>query len=363
MFFSIKIFFSALGVLSIIAGAAAGFFLLTAPPLPLSLEQQLEQLADHDGTAEARKLLAAKKYGEAKILCQDILENDLPGRRAARMIIHICNNQLYPVEKRLFRMAEAFATGHPGDSVEEAGCAMLSDMLMYGDIRDLILQGYYRFTGKETDPYVAAFAAAGLATEFFDAADWMPALFKALRRAGALSDKLASVIIVSVKNSRNLSGNGGKLFRQVGNVFKHSGFIRSKHIFKYLNNADDIACAAKITEKSASSAHLLSRNSRAKTAEVFKKLVKGKHEKSFLRKLLTKGPDGVTLFLRFSKSVKKGNMEIFAQRVASLLKNIFGWAVWLIPPLLIGAGVLLNLKFFLKLKKLFIRVNRFRKRV
>jgi hypothetical protein len=350
-------------MLLIIAGAAAGFFLLTAPPVPLSLEQQLDRLADYDGTAEARKLLAARKYGEAKILCQDILENDLPGRRAARMIIHICNNQLYPVEKRLFRMAEAFATGHPGDSIEEAGSAMLSDMLMYGDIRDLILQGYYRFTGKETDPYIAAFAAAGLATEFFDAADWMPALFKALRRAGALSDKLASVIIVSVKNSRNISGNGVLIFRQVGNVFKYSGFIRSKHIFKYLRHADDVAAAAKITEKSASSAHLLSRSAGSRTAEVFKKLSHGKHDKSLIRKLLTKGPGGVTLFLRFSKSVKKGNFEIFVQRVAALLKNIFGWAVWLIPPVLIGIGVLLNLKFFLKLKKIFLRIGVLLKRI
>ena len=130
-----------------------------------------------------------------------------------------------------------------------------------------------------------------------------------------------------------------------------------------MRNADDIACAAKITEKSASLSHLLSRNAGAKTADVFKKLSHGKHEKSLIRKLLLKGPDGVTLFLRFSKSVKKGNADIFAQRTAALLKNIFGQAVWLIPLFLIGAGVLLNLKFFLKLKKLFIRVNRSCKRV
>ena len=352
-----------MGILLIIAGAAAGFFLLTAPPVPLSLEQQLEQLADHDGTTEARKLLAAKKYGEAKILCQDILENDLPGRRTAQVIIQICDNQLYPVEKRLLRMAKAFVTGHPGESVEEAGSAMLSDMLMYGDIRDLIFQGYYCVSGKETDPYVAAFAAAGLGTEFFDAADWMPALFKALRRAGALSDKLASVIIVSVKNSRKVSGKSGALLRRTGRVFKKSGFIRSKHIFKNLHTADDIVAAAKITEKSASSAHLLSRSAGTKTAEVFKKLSNGKYDQSFIRKLLTKGPHGVTLFLRFSKSVKKGNAEIFAQRFAALLKNVFGWAVWLIPPVLIVLGVLLNLKFFLKLKKFFCRFCGLGKRI
>ena len=114
----------------------------------------------------------------------------------------------------------------------------------------------------------------------------------------------------------------------------------------------NISLSAKITEKSASSAHLLSRYAGKNTAGTFRKLAGKKYNKSFVRKLLTKGPDGVTLFLRFSRSVKKGNAGILAQRVAALLKSIFGAAVWLIPVFLIVMGMRLNLKFFLRLKKI-----------
>ena len=330
--------------LLLIAGGV--YFLCVLLTLPPTLEEELERLPDFDHTVAARRLLAEKKYGEAKVLCQDIIENDLPGRRPAEIIVRICDEKLRSVKVRLRQTAEAFVTGNPGESVEQAGAAVISDMLMYGDIRDLVVQGYYKVTGKETDPYIAAFAAAGLATEVFDAVDWLPSVFKALRRAGVVSDKLARGILHIFRSAADKTGQALRLCRDMSDIYRKGGFLRTKTVFKNLENADDIAVAARVMRKSPSRA--AGKNS----AEVFRKLAAGKHFPSFLRKLLCKGPHGVTLLLRAAKSFEKGNAEKAVVRNIRLVKKHLGNFVWLIPVLLAGTGILLDLKWILNLRTL-----------
>ena len=337
------------GLLLIAGGIFVAFLLLTLPP---TLEEELNRLPDFDHTATARRLMAEKKYGEAKVLCQDIIENDLPGRSVAEKIILSCDEKLYSVRNRLLQAAEAFVTGNPGESVEQAGAAVISDMLMYGDIRDLVVQGYYKVTGRETDPCVAAFAAAGLATEVFDAVDWLPSVFKALRRAGVVSDKLARGILHIFRSAADKTGQALRLCRDMSDIYRKGGFLRTKTVFKNLENADDIAVAARVMRKSPSTAHLVSRAAGKNSAEVFRKLAAGKHSPSFLRKLLCKGPHGVTLLLRAAKSFEKGNAEKAVVRNIRLVKKHLGNFVWLIPVLLAGTGILLDLKWILNLRTL-----------
>ena len=343
MFFSIRI----IGLFLIAAGGWMIYILLTAQP---TAEELLERLPDYDHTAAARRLMAEKRYGEAKVLCRDIIDNDLPGKKSAGIIIQMCDEKLHSVKIRLLRTAEAFITGNPGESIEQAGAAVVSDMMMYGDIRDLVMQGYFKVAGKETDPYVAAFAAAGLISEFVDAVDWLPSLFKALRRAGAVPDKMARQIIGILRKSAVNSGPAVKLCGNMKDIFTQGGFLRTKNIFKNLDHADDIAAAAKVMRKAPGAAHLVSRSAGKNTAEVFRKLAAEKKSPAFLRKLLCKGPNGVTLFLRASKSVQKGNAETL---VSHLLKSVGAGYRWLVPLGLIGVGILLNLKYILCFKRFF----------
>ncbi|MBR1951663.1 MAG: hypothetical protein IKA32_03755 [Lentisphaeria bacterium] len=333
--------------LLLIAGGV--YFLCVLLTLPPTLEEELERLPDFDHTVAARRLLAEKKYGEAKVLCQDIIENDLPGRRPAEIIVRICDEKLRSVKVRLRQTAEAFVTGNPGESVEQAGAAVVSDMLMYGDIRDLVMQGYYKVTGKETDPYIAAFAAAGLATEVFDAVDWLPSVFKALRRAGVVSGKLAEGVLDIFRRSAGRSRQALNFCRDMKDICMKGGFLRTKTVFKNLENADDIAAVARMMRKSPSKAHLISISAGKNTARVFRELASKAPAPSCLRKLLCKGPHGITIFLRFAKSVRKGNVETAVFRNVRLLKDHSGKWVWLIPVLLTGTGILLELKWILKL--------------
>ena len=64
---------------------------------------------------------------------------------------------------RAYRAGKGFVVGE-GTSIEELGGAVVSDFLLWGDIRDLAKQGYYKIKGKETDPVVAGLAAVGVLT-------------------------------------------------------------------------------------------------------------------------------------------------------------------------------------------------------
>ena len=344
-----RLIFRLAGLVLIAGGFWSIFILHNIPP---TAEELLDQQPDYDFTASARRLVAEKKYAEAKVLCQDIIENDLPGKKSAQIIIGICDEKLNSAGNRLYMTAKSFVTGDPGETVEQAGAAIISDMLMYGDVRDLIVQGYNKATGRETDICVAAFAAAGLASEVFDAVDWLPALFKALRKAGAVSDKMAKSIIFVFRKTSVWSGASLKLCRDMKDIYLRSGFWRTKNIFRHLTHAEDIAGVCRLVKKSPSAAHLVAQAAGKRTADVFRKLIAEKRSPAFVKKLLTKGPNGVTIVLRVGRSVKKGNASVFSEKTLTSLKKEYGQLVWLVPFVLIAAGIALSWPLLLSLKKI-----------
>ena len=333
----------ATGILLIVAGLVCGGLMLRRrPPEPPRLEEVLARLPDHDFCAEARRLAARGEFDEAKALCEDVISCDLPGKRSALILRDICDVRLNSFRRRVQRAVMAFVTGEPGNSVEEAASAMLSDMLMYGDVRDLALQGYYKVTDRETDPLIAALAAAGLATEFIDAADWVPALAKALRRAAAISDKLAAAILRSARRSGRMTVHLRKIGGAITELFRRSGFIRTKNILRTIDTAEGIADAVKLTRKSVPATHLLARSAGTKMTAAARKLAGKNVTSSYLLRVARKGPAGVTLLLRGVRTVHKGNAENFLSRAASRAFETWGCKALIFPMALILAGLLLN---------------------
>src|SRR5205085_125212 len=80
--------------------------------------------------------------------------------------------------------------------------AVAADMLVVGDIRDLLIQSYKFASGGDADPVIAALSAVGLATTLAPEIDWAPALLKAARRAGSIGDKLGEFIVKAVKGRK-----------------------------------------------------------------------------------------------------------------------------------------------------------------
>ena len=323
------------GVLMIIAGVFLGWVLFRP-----GLEEKISALPDYNYIPEIRKLIVQEKYGEAGVLCEDVISCNLPGKEEAKLLRDLCDEQKNAVHLRIWRACRAFVTGNSGNSIEEAGGAIVSDMMMYGDLRDLILQGYFRITGKETDWFIVALSSAGLLTEAIDAVDWCPALLKALRKVGSVSEPLAKDIIQAAKKS----STAVPLLKNIRIVFGKSGFVRTGRICRSLNTVGDLGNAAKLVSVSPEAAHLVIRSAGKQASQTAEMLARGNVSGKFLKRLACKGPGGVTLYLRAGKSFRKGNVMRFVDFAAAELRKFSGAGRWMIPAALILAGGLMNFR-------------------
>ncbi|MBQ7208740.1 MAG: hypothetical protein IJS01_13155 [Lentisphaeria bacterium] len=339
---------------------ALGFYVgwLMLRPQP-GLGDLLERLPDHDYCAEARRLAARGEYAEAKALCEDIISCGLPGDRPARILRDICDERMNSFRLRVRNAVTAFVTGDPRNSAEEAGAAMLSDMLMYGDIRDLAVQGSRRLAGQPADPLIAALAAAGLLTEFVDAADWAPALFKLLRRASVISDKLAANLFLRTARGGRTTLRLRPAGRGIVELFRRSGYVRTKNILRGIDTAEDASVVVRISRRSVPAAHLLARSAGKNTASAARKLFETGIPRPFLLRVVRKGPAGVTLLLRGAKAVRKGSAGLFLERASISATEKWGRKALVFPAAAALAGALLVAASFAGQALLFFLKKRF----
>src|SRR5690606_34146122 len=82
-----------------------------------------------------------------------------------------------------------------GEDAFGIGCAVASDLVVFGDVRDLTREGLAWLRGEEPDEVLMALSAAGIALTFTPQIGAGASLFKAARRAGALGDGFARSLV------------------------------------------------------------------------------------------------------------------------------------------------------------------------
>ena len=257
-------------------------------------------LPDHDYISEIRQLLSERRYGEAKTLCEDVRNAALPCAAEAAELSLAAERESKKTWNRICKAGRAFITGEPDDSIEEVGGSIISDMVIYGDIRDLVKQGWFKISGKETDPLISSLAAIGLATELVDAADWIPAALKAMRKAGAITAKMADSLQMMCKKiikKRKLDKSAKIFFADAGKMLDSSGFIRSKNMFSYVNNADELAFLAKHSKENPALTHLVVKRTGRESIEALKK-----YPPEYLRAIARKGRIAIRTIKIFHKN-------------------------------------------------------------
>ena len=296
---------------------------------------EIGKLPDYDYVSEIKSLIKAKRYGEAIVLCEDVQKLDLPCAPEAAALKSNAEKESKNVWNRIWKSGRAFITGNPDGSVEEISGSVVSDMVIYGDIRDLIKQGWFKITNQETDPLLAALAAAGLVTEFIDIADWGPAVLKAFRKIGAVSAIMADYLVAMFKNVAKTSkiDKGTKaFFANTKTMVDSAGLIRSKNMFKYADNAGELALLARKSAGDPAITHLVARHSGKQTIEVLKGATP-----EFLKVLARKG----RLALRLMKSYHKHRSVIektFWQNLPETLVSGFSAVSCLIGVTLLLSG-------------------------
>ena len=262
------------------------------------LRAGIEALPSQDYTPEIERLKAEKKLEEAFDLADYACrQEDMPGRERACALRRELDGELNTFWGTMGRSVRGFLTGE-GTTVAEVSGAVASDMLLYGDLRDLTKQGFRMWAGEDADPVVAALAGFGLATELVDVVDWVPAVLKAFRKLGALSSRFVDFLTgvgARVAKTGRMDDAAKAVIDQIGAVAGKEGLgvARTAAILKNVDTGGELATLAKAVERAPDAAYVLVRSGGKQGLDVLKTVDEFSAGADVLKLAATKGPEGV----------------------------------------------------------------------
>jgi hypothetical protein len=320
------------GLVCLLLGGGGLWFCATG-----EFEETLDSLPDYNYLEEILALEKEKRLGEAEHLADWVLEGDnVASRDEIQALRDRINKERTSFWKRAHRAGKGFLTGN-GVSVEELGGAVVSDFLLWGDIRDLAKQGYYKVTGQETDAVVASLAAVGIATSL---ASYLPdpaegaevsvdaslSLLKTLKKTGNLSKKFCGVLVDGCKKSvksKSFTKGMKEIIVGMKNLFDGVGSARMAIIMRHVDDADSLQAVAKMSKRTAEPTTLLVRMEGEKGIKALRHLANAEDGARVLEKAARKGPRGLEKILNYTKygartakAFKLGHVQDFTLELA-----------------------------------------------
>lgn len=209
-------------------------------------------LADYDHLVEAERLRSTERYSEALLVVDaglaaepnPVLRTRLEDARAGIVA------ERDDFMRRLGDVGHGALTG-TGDSVEALAGAVTADLFVFGDVRDLVIQGGRRLRGEDTDEVIVALSAAGLALTLAPAVDFGTAILKFARRAGALTEAFASRLLKLARGAVS-ERNAAPLAEVAGDVATLGRSARPAAAVAILKHVDDplaLRAAARVSQR------------------------------------------------------------------------------------------------------------------
>lgn len=352
-----KRFFSGL-VFLLLGGGGLLFFAMEPfeeqPPVPDSvrLEEELDRMSDYDYLEEIGGLEREGRLAEAEHLADFVLGgSSVAYRQKVAALRDKINRKRTSFWYRAYRAGKGFVKGD-GHSLEELGGAIVSDFLLWGDIRDLAKQGYNKVAGKETDPVVAGLAAVGVVTSVASfipdpaegaevSADAAFSLLKTLRKTGHLSRRFCGVIVAGCRESvkaKSLSKGMKEIVVGMKHLFDGAGAARAAAIVKHVDDVDGLKAVSKMAKKTAEPTAILVRMHGAWGVKAIRVLADAEDGARMLEKAARKGPKGLRKLLapakygaRTAKAFRHGHVQEFAKKLAKEIGRV---------PIAIVSGIL-----------------------
>ena len=329
------------GLVCLLLGGGGLWFCATEP-----FEDEVEELPDYDWIAEIRELQAEGRLGEAEQLADWVLDgSDITNRTGVAAVRDEIHESRTAFWNRVYRAGKGFVVGE-GTSIEELGGAVASDFLLWGDIRDLAKQGYYKIKGMETDPVVAGLAAVGVLTStasfwVFDpaegaevSADASFSLLKTLRKTGHLSKKFCGVLVDGCKKSvksKSLTTGMKEIVVGMKGLFDGAGAARAAAIMKHVDDVESLKAVSKMTKQAAEPTAILVRTHGAAGVDAIRELSKAEDGAESLAKAARKGPDGLKRILaytkygaRTAKALRLGHLQEWVREIAKQIAAAIG---------------------------------------
>lgn len=311
-----KFFALAVSSCCIICGGIGLWLCIVTPVGEDPIDKQVERMPDYDYLPEIHELEAEGRLGEAEHLADWVLSgSSITNRDVVAALRTEINRNRTSLLGRSKRAVKGFAVGE-GTSIEELGGAVVSDFLLWGDIRDLAKQGYNKVTGKETDPVVATLAAIGVCTSVASfwvadpaegvevAADASLSFLKTLRKMGQLSNKFCGVIVAAGRESakaKSASKGLKEIVAGTKSLFDGVGAARAATVMKHVDDVDSLIAVSKMAKKTAEPTMIIVRNQGVDGVKALRSLADSENGAIILEKAARKGVPGLKKLMTYTK--------------------------------------------------------------
>jgi hypothetical protein len=152
------------------------------------------------------------------------------------------NSTSYLIE----RFIEGAVSGEPIDTASLLGVVAL-DMMVIGDLRDLLIQGYKEFDTGQGDEVIMGLSAAGLFLTLIPEISWGPSMFKTFWKGGRFSEPFKQQIKKALSQARKT--NDYRSLRRIMSdftvVFDSLGSGPAIAVFKRINSTEELTLLAK----------------------------------------------------------------------------------------------------------------------
>ena len=278
-------------------------------------------LPDHDYIPEIKNLMADKQFRSAEDLCCNVIGMGLPRQDEAALLLQECRAAQRDWQRNAKKAVCGFLTGKGEDTASLAG-AVASDLTLYGDLRDLSVQGYRKLKGLPVDPVLAALSGIGLAAEA--AGLWAavpPALVKGLYKTGAFTAGLLEEmrkVFQKLRSQKKLDAADKQLLENLKELVIFQGLHRAKTVLPGIRTAKELEAAVKLQKIAPEVPGLIALGAPRESGRLFVRFSTSPVRISLLKSAARKGSAGTEL-LKKIRFVKWGAKNIRQGRFHALL--------------------------------------------
>lgn len=152
------------------------------------------------------------------------------------------------IDGRLYKIGSGAVTGHI-DSWESMAGSTVADFFVVGDIRDLVVQGFFV---DDSDELIVALSAVGIATTVWPPADPAISMVKAARKSQSISKPITEQLMKAARQYKQAPGPKSQkaLIDTLKPIWELGGKCKSwsqfKLMLKHSNNVDQIRMLNKV---------------------------------------------------------------------------------------------------------------------
>lgn len=211
---------------------------------------EFEALPAFDYWKEADSLLNQERFSEALLVVDAGVEavpaQEKPLRDLRAAIVLEQGRWLH----RFQQVGRGVLTG-TGESAEALGGAVVADLFVFGDVRDLVIQAGRKLRGEETDPVLIGLSAGGILLTVNPAVDLGGALLKFARRIGAMTQSFARHLVDAMKRAA-ASRNADEVLLisdDLATLSKRTRPAVALAIFKHVDDPGELRLARRFAER------------------------------------------------------------------------------------------------------------------